>query len=110
MSVAREVTRALRRRVLPFLKASAPRRTGRLARSLAVRPYGDYGAVIGAVRGRYSRAAEKTAGRRHPGVYGYIVNQKGVHAGWFTRVTNRRVPPVMRRIAKRVSDIYLQGG
>ena len=108
--VARLMTRYARRRIVPELKRRAPSRTGRLRRSLGARPYGDYGVVIGAVNEPYDRAREKATGRRHPGVYGFIINQRpGVYEGWFTKVIVDRVPKMIRALEAEARRLYLQG-
>ena len=108
MSVARLMRRYARRRILPALKLASPVRTGRLRRSLGVDNYGEYGIVIGAIRPRYSRALEKATKRRHPGVYGYIVNQKpGRYEGWFTKITNPGAKKMFKRLRREASRIYL---
>ena len=108
--ISRLMTRYARRRILPELKRVAPHETGRLRRSLGVRPYGDYGIVIGAVNEPYDRSLEKLRKRRHPGVYGFILNQRpGVWQGWFTKVINDRVPKMMRRLKPEAVRLYQEG-
>ena len=72
--LARDMRNYARRRIVPLLKESAPKATGELRNSLDADMWGRFGIVIGALRPPFWELG-KRARRRHPGVYGYILNQ-----------------------------------
>lgn len=123
-----ELARRLRSRVLPRLQAAAPRgSTRRLLSSLDAERRSSRSAVIGALRPPYSPETRNIAGRLHPGVYGYILNQGitrgyrrlrrrrrvqvalgGPHVDWFSGVTRRLVPRILRAVAIMAARHYFR--
>ena len=125
MTVNDVLEKNLERYVLPLLRQAAPVRSGRLKRSLGVKQIGGK-VVVGAVNEPYT----KGQGPRHPGVYGYILNQghsgtrrgrtinrrtrkirvrQHEHVGWLTKVTTgRAMKRALRNAAREALPIYLR--
>lgn len=105
--------------VLRILRSRCPiGRTRNLVNSLRVRAYGEDSAVIGSLYPPYTKANRRIGRNLHPGIYGYILNQgrgkpgehrRGRHVGWFTDITNARVPRILRnrKFRREAERLYL---